>query len=379
MPTAVALMDGFAQRTKIGSPDGRLHRYLWTDAFAVCNFLALHRATGDLGQLSLARSLVDDVHQGLGRHRADDPRRGWISGLLEHEGRLHPTRGGLRIGKPLPERRTNEPPDERLEWERDGQYFHYLTRWMHALARIAHATREPRYLRWAIELAETTHAAFMSVDPRDGGHRLYWKMSIDLDRPLVSSMGHHDPLDALLTYLELQAASPHGALPGFARMLAEVRSIVLMTDLVTEDPLGIGGLLTGAYALAQLSVRGADCEGTSLPQLLRAATASLQWLGQCFPNGPANRRVAFRELGLAIGLRAVPRLAALVAQHRRWPEGAVTEQLVVQLRSCAPLGDSIVRFWLDPANRVASTWAEHRDINEVMLATSLVPDGHLGV
>ena len=41
--------------------------------------------------------------------------------------------GGLRIGKPLPERRADEPLDERLEWDRDGQYFHYLTQWMHAL------------------------------------------------------------------------------------------------------------------------------------------------------------------------------------------------------------------------------------------------------
>jgi hypothetical protein len=34
----------------------------------------------------------------------------------------------LRIGKQLAERRPGERFDERLEWERDGQYFHYLTR-----------------------------------------------------------------------------------------------------------------------------------------------------------------------------------------------------------------------------------------------------------
>ena len=35
---------------------------------------------------------------------------------------------------------------------------------------------------------------------------MYWKMSIDLSRPLVPSMGHHDPLDGLITCHELRAA-----------------------------------------------------------------------------------------------------------------------------------------------------------------------------
>jgi len=31
-------------------------------------------------------------------------------------------------GKALNERGADEPVDEHLEWNRDGQYFHYLTR-----------------------------------------------------------------------------------------------------------------------------------------------------------------------------------------------------------------------------------------------------------
>ena len=42
-----------------------------------------------------------------------------------------------------------------------------------------------------------------------------------------------------------------------------------------------------------------------------------------------------------------------------------------------PLRDKIETFWRDPDNRRSDTWTEHRDINEVMLATSLVPDGYL--
>ncbi len=86
--------------------------------------------------------------------------RGWISGLAEREGEAHPTRGGLRIGKPLPERAPGEPFDERLEWDRDGQYFHYLTKWMHALDQVARATGQPMFNVWARELAHAAHRAF---------------------------------------------------------------------------------------------------------------------------------------------------------------------------------------------------------------------------
>ena len=42
-----------------------------------------------------------------------------------------------------------------------------------------------------------------------------------------------------------------------------------------------------------------------------------------------------------------------------------------------PMGDEIESFWRDPDQQRADTWSEHRDINEVMLATSLAPDGFL--
>jgi hypothetical protein len=38
----------------------------------------------------------------------------------------------------------------------------------------------------------------------------------------------------------------------------------------------------------------------------------------------------------------------------------------------------IEEFWLGEENRRTSGWISHRDINMVMLATSLVPDGFLG-
>ena len=44
-----------------------------------------------------------------------------------------------------------------------------------------------------------------------------------------------------------------------------------------------------------------------------------------------------------------------------------------------PLVEDIEAFWLDPVNQEAETWKEHLDINMVMLATSLAPDGFLTI
>jgi hypothetical protein len=35
-------------------------------------------------------------------------------------------------------------------------------------------------------------------------------------------------------------------------------------------------------------------------------------------------------------------------------------------------------LWLDPSNQASANWSEHEDINAVMLATSLAPEGYLG-
>jgi hypothetical protein len=93
--TAARLMSEFATRTGLSAAARDQQRYLWTDAFAVCNFLELFRRTGDQRYRQYATQLIDNVHQVLGRYRDDDMRSGWISGLDEASGRRHPTAGGL--------------------------------------------------------------------------------------------------------------------------------------------------------------------------------------------------------------------------------------------------------------------------------------------
>jgi hypothetical protein len=89
----------------------------------------------------------------------------------------------------------------------------------------------------------------------------------------------------------------------------------------------------------------------------------------------ATYRLAFRELGLAIGLHAVAALRSLVTES-----GARLESLGTSLQALmphVPLADTIESFWLAPSNQATESWTAHRDINAVMLATSLVPDGYL--
>jgi hypothetical protein len=367
---AIERMSRFTDRTGLTS-GARARRYLWTDAFAVCNLLGFARLTGEERHVDLARRLVDQVHAVLGRHRPDDARQGWLSGLSEENGPVHPTAGGLRIGKPLPERGLNERFDPDLEWERDGQYFHYLTKWIHALDQISRETGEPRFHLWARELVVAAHRAFVCgpVSHR----RMMWKLSVDLRRPLVPSMGQHDPLDGLVTCAELEATARHLGLEGesdLGHVAAEFAGMLDPDDLSTNDPLGLGGLLFDAFRLVQIDVKHALVD-----PLLSAAALGLQiWLADADLRAPASRRLAFRELGLAVGLEAVARIGSDGAARRLSSAGRSSLR---RLERYAPIRDEIVAFWLQPDAQRATTWTAHEDINDVTLATSLVPDGFL--
>ena len=94
LSTAAELMMEFARSTGLSPATKAPRRYLWTDAFAVCNFLELYRQTGDEQYTNLALQLVDQVHKVLGRHREDDARTGWISGLDEEKAAFTPPREG---------------------------------------------------------------------------------------------------------------------------------------------------------------------------------------------------------------------------------------------------------------------------------------------
>ena len=78
------LMERFSERTGLvgaAAPE----RYLWTDAFAVCNYLSLHEDGGDQVFLDRARRLVGQVHDVPGGYAENDARRGWPGRMDDRE------------------------------------------------------------------------------------------------------------------------------------------------------------------------------------------------------------------------------------------------------------------------------------------------------
>lgn len=74
LSTVIRTMEEFASNTGLLSAS-QPRRYLWTDAFAVCNYLGLQKRTNDEKYGRLALDLVKNVHEVLGRHRPDDHRK----------------------------------------------------------------------------------------------------------------------------------------------------------------------------------------------------------------------------------------------------------------------------------------------------------------
>jgi hypothetical protein len=145
----------------------------------------------------------------------------------------------------------------------------------------------------------------------------------------------------------------------------------------TSDPLGLGSLLSDAYRVAQLMGEGAPLEGELLVTLLSAALDGLAHFAHQNPLGrPAGSRLAFRELGLAIGLHGLDRLTRL-SHGRTAAIPREASRLLDALTPALALGSEIDAFWLKPEHRAASSWSDHRDLNEVTLATSLCPRGFL--
>jgi hypothetical protein len=151
-------------------------------------------------------------------------------------------------------------------------------------------------------------------------------------------MGQHDPIDGYITFKELQKVSD----VDLGGALRKLEKMIQQGSLVTNDPLSIGGLLFDAYKLSQMNI---DSERKE--KLITSALIGLEYTR-------LSHGLAFRELGLAIGLQAAKKMR-VIEEH--WP-----------------LIEEINNYWLKHNN-----WTEHTEINQVMLATSLAPDGFLTI
>jgi len=145
------------------------------------------------------------------------------------------------------------------------------------------------------------------------------------------------------------------------------------SEWVTDDPLGLGELLCATYRLARLAISGMNKLIDIMNSTLEASYVSLRiLLPRAIIYLPATSRLAFRELGLAIGLQAFQRLKDI---SKDMP---VNKSRVEAILNHASLADKIQEYWLNPKNQETYNWSLHRNINMVMLVTSLLPDGYLG-
>ena len=60
-------------------------------------------------------------------------------------------------------------------------------------------------------------------------------------------------------------------------------------------------------------------------------------------------------------------------------ERSTLNRCIEMLMQYTQLIGVIESFWLESTNREVKSWVDHRDINSVMLATSLAPDGFLTI
>ncbi|RUO68569.1 hypothetical protein [Pseudidiomarina salinarum] len=356
------LMQGFAERTGLANDSGdAARRYLWTDAFATLNFLALKRIDNDKAFEARALRTIKEVHCHLGQYAEKDSRDGWISGLEGEKAREHPTVGGLRIGKKMLERQEDERYDQNLEWERDGQYYHYHTRWINALLTASKHFDNEQLATWAAELS-IAGSRFIA-DKEGAGTKMYWKMSVDLSRPLVPMMGAHDPLEGLLC--AMQAYDETGSFKyEFDGYIEKLKELCARSHWATDDALGVGSLLLNVVRATELQAFMELPPAVKPERLLRDAEQGLESIYRSFDaNESARYRLAFRECGLSLGLRCLKGNLAFLK------ENAVEPQIDSPIWQMA---EDIEAFWLDEQNQQAPTFQNHLDINEVSLAASIL-------
>ncbi len=94
-------------------------------------------------------------------------------------------------------------------------------------------------------------------------------------------------------------------------------------------------------------LRGAFGQADLLKVITDAALSGLESLSRNnFLRLPAGYRLAFRELGLSIALRAVERLRKLFEKTTDVP-GWFPQPSVEALMKYVPLADTVERFWIE--------------------------------
>ncbi|KIX10153.1 uncharacterized protein Z518_01234 [Rhinocladiella mackenziei CBS 650.93] len=329
--------DAASKWTPPETAEGHRGRYLWTDGFAVVNFLTLHQLTGEHCYLTFATNLVSTVHNVLGYTRDGKSR---LPGATAE----HPLNGGLRIGK-----HDEAGPDG------DGQYFHYLTVWMFSLNRMTHVTGDKWYNDQAVAMAKAILPRFMT-NMTSSRPRMFWKLSMDLSYPLVMSEGNLDPIDGYVTYSVLQASSDDQRI-----LKDEIAALKKIVDkkwqyYSSNDTLDLGMTLWTAHWVSAEEEWAAALSHKALECLSRLVQ-------QGHFDKSTKRRLAFREFGTALGVRCALGSAS----------GTQADPQV------QGLPDHICETWENeglvptPTTQQKGRMAELMPITAVMYASALIP------
>jgi len=370
---AAILLDGYCKRTGVdssasGKVPGTRSMVEGCDGMALCTMLELHRRTADPMWESRSRMLIEQVHSTLGNHRKDDRkgRRGWLSGRKGRDAELHPTCKGLRCGAPRQERDQGTSYVAQDEVLRDGQHYHGLCRWAHALCQASVRLVDPLLGRLAMEMIKGTHPKFLHTN-EEGLQLIFWKLSCDLRYPLVRHSGQHDPIEGFCAYHHLLLALPSDTSAdsiSLGVMEDEIHAILRAMaghDWMADDLLGLATLLCMAYKAAQLVMSGSPGIGSLPEMLLSSAATGLTGGGLelLHPRCPAHRRTPWHEFAFATGLQAVQRIM-LIAQRnpalrRQCP--ALHSQAQAIWKRHGMLKTTIQGFWEQAARRRQPCWS----------------------
>jgi len=392
------------------APGGQ-SRYLWTDAFGVLNFVTEAARCAEAGDeegredaLSAAEALVEAVCAVLGRPRSSDlpmarsprePLRGARDEGADGSGEARPAERyrGLRIGKRLASAASD--PGMAL----DGMYFHYVDKFVFALARLgdalggAETKRGARIVAEACAIVQDVHDLFVErAEASEASEPRLWRTTLggpdaaNNDKTTTKRQKNRAPCVGIRWKLNVDGTPVRGLPPtrlssdavsgavawsaasrlalrtekreaSLARETEDMRDMAArLRPAVSLDPLGWGMQMWESQwvpAATELAERGAP-EWREWSAFAAALRASARVPGGDVASGRLGE-LPFRAYGAFLGARVGGRgdLAETAARAAR--DAAAAELAGLDCRESRSLSDGLTA------------------INRVMLASALDP------
>jgi hypothetical protein len=173
----------------------------------------------------------------------------------------------------------------------------------------------------------------------------------------------------------------HPEVDDLSQAIETLSALCQRRDWTTDDPLGLGGLLFDACRLCQLLRDENLREILLLEQVMQACRNGLTaFLASRYLDRPTPHRLAFRELGLAIGLRALPIVADTIKRDSsRFASRPLLRRIIELLLPYESLSVTLSEFGCRMHNTRTRVGKLTKTLNEVMLATALIPNMVLSV